>query len=123
LAYIFVTIWGWLEATTVHTFAIGFVAHAVVSGIYVTSVVSLGQRLYPHSRFAQFASAGGVVMSLFTMCVSPIMGLIIDATGSAYNYTFLVGGSLAFTALCASVYTYRRFLELGGPGNYVAPEP
>ena len=123
IGYVFISAWGWAEATTADRFAIGFVMHAVASGVYVTSVVSLGQRLYPHSRFAQFASAGGVLMSLCTVGISPLMGLIIDATGSAYQYTFLAGGMLAFFALLASFYTYRRFLELGGIDHYVAPEP
>jgi hypothetical protein len=122
VGYLFVTAWGWTYATTANSFAIAFVAHAVVSGIYVTSVASLGQRLYPHSRYAQFASAGGILMSLCTMGLSPAMGIVIDSSEAAYQYTFLVGGVIALLALVATIYAYGRFVKLGGIKNYTAPE-
>jgi MFS family permease len=122
VGYLFVTAWGWTYATNADSFAIAFVAHAVVSGVYVTSVASLGQRLYPHSRYAQFASAGGILMSICTMGISPIMGIVIDSSGAAYQYTFLAGGMIALLALMASFYAYGRFVKLGGVKSYVAPE-
>ncbi len=122
VGYLFVTAWGWTYATTANSFAIAFVAHAVASGVYVTSVASLGQRLYPHSRYAQFASAGGILMSVCTMGISPIMGIVIDTSGAVYQYTFLAGGMIALLALVASFYAYGRFVKLGGVKNYVAPE-
>ncbi|AHF92922.1 MFS transporter [Opitutaceae bacterium TAV5] len=122
LAYLFVTAWSWVFATTPERFAVAFVMHAVTSGIYVTSVASLGQRLYPHSRFAQFASAGGIFMSLVTMTLSPLTGMVIDWAGLVYRHTFLIGGCLTLVALAASFYAYGKFMRLGGPKNYVAPE-
>lgn len=120
--YLLVAVWGWLFATTPDRFAIAFVAHGILSGCYFTSAASLGQRLYPHSKFAQFASAAGMFTSLFAMGLGPLLGLMLDWTGKQYRHTFIGSGLLALTALLSAAYVYTRFLKLGGPKNYVAPE-
>ncbi|AHF92913.1 MFS transporter [Opitutaceae bacterium TAV5] len=120
--YFAVTIFGWLFATTPERFAVAFVLHGVLSGCYFTSAASLGQRLYPHSRFAQFASAAGMFTSICTMGLGPLVGSMIDWTGSVYRHTFLAGGLLALVALASAIYVYGKFMKLGGPKGYVAPE-
>lgn len=119
--YLGVTAWGWLYASTAETFAIAFVGHALASGVYVTGISSLGQRLFPQGRFAQFTSAGGILMSFATIGMSPLIGYIIDVSGSIYRYTFMVGGILALGGIASAFYLYRQFLHYGGPANYVAP--
>jgi MFS family permease len=121
--YAMVTAWGALHARTPETFAVALVLHSVLSGSYFTSAASLGQRLYPHSRFAQFASAAGIVGSLGGMAIGPIVGGIIDSTGNAYHHTFTVGCIVAVLALGVSWAVHTRFMKLGGPRDYVAPEP
>jgi MFS family permease len=122
MGYAIVSGWGWLNATTPGHFLAAWVAHGVLSGCFFTSVASLGQRLYPQDKFAQFASAAGMVLAPATMALAPLVGLLIDQTGSVYRFAFLVGGVLAFIALLLGYGVHRRFMELGGPDHYVAPK-
>lgn len=121
LCYAAVAVWGATFVRSAETFSIAFVLHSVVSGFYFTSAASLGLRLYPHEKFAQFASAGGIVLSLCAMVLSPLVGFTIDSTGRQFHYTFWGGALLALVALGSAVYTYRRFRKLGGPAHYVPP--
>lgn len=122
LGYAVVTVWGAFYARTPATFSIALVLHGVLSGCYYTSSASLGQRLYPRSRFAQFASAGGILGSIAGMVLGPAVGEIIDLTGNAYHHTFTAGCVLAVTGLAASWRVHAEFLRLGGSKGYVAPE-
>ncbi|MFA6962300.1 MAG: MFS transporter [Opitutaceae bacterium] len=120
--YVIVTAWGAWQARSPETFSVALVLHSVLSGCYYTSAASLGQRLYPHSCFAQFASAAGIVGSLGSIAIGPFMGGIIDFTGNAYHHTFTVGCVVALLALVVSIAVYAQFMRLGGPRGYVAPE-
>ncbi len=122
LGYFAVAIWGGIFVTTPQTFVIAWVLHGFFSGCYYTSVASLGQRLFPKSRFAQFASAAGVVGSLASMVFIPLMGTVIDQSGGRYSYTFFMGAILAAVALGAAWYVHAKFMKLGGPAKYQAPE-
>ncbi len=122
LGYALVTGWGALNARSPETFAIALVLHGVLSGCYFTVGASLGARLFPRSRYAQFASASGIVGSLGSMAVGPMVGGLIDATGNAYYHTFTSGCVMALIALLAAIGVYVRFMSLGGPKGYVAPE-
>jgi MFS family permease len=116
-------LWGGLYAHTADTFAIALVAHGVLSGIYFTVSASLGQRLLPNTRFAELASAGGIVGSVSSTVVAPIMGQILDHSHHAYYLTFYAGLILSVVALAANLLLYRKFTQYGGPDNYVAPNP
>ncbi|MFV0338935.1 MAG: MFS transporter [Chthoniobacterales bacterium] len=122
IAYVGVTICGSLFATTASSFLALWVAHGVLSGCYFTVAASIAQRLYPQMKFAQFASAGAIFASFGNMFLSPFVGVLIDQSGGVYRYTFVIGGALAVLALLASIYVYIRFMRLGGPKDYVAPE-
>ncbi|EIP97403.1 hypothetical protein OpiT1DRAFT_01840 [Opitutaceae bacterium TAV1] len=56
------------------------------------------------------------------MALAPVMGLIIDGSGGVFRYTFVVAGVLAVLALVAGLYVHGKFMKLGGPRGYVAPE-
>jgi len=120
--YVIVTGWGVFFARSAGAFLFAWVAHGVISGCYFTSAASLGQRLYPSSRFAQFASAATIVGALVGMAFTPAVGLLIDQTGRAYRYTFVIGCLTAVLALVCAALVYVRFMKLGGPKNYTAPE-
>jgi MFS family permease len=120
--YAVVTAWGAFNARDPHTFAIALVLHGVLSGCYFTASASMGQRLYPHFRFAQFASAAGIIGSLGGMIIGPAVGGIIDATSNAYHHTFTIGSIIAVIALLLSTIVHAQFIRLGGPKGYVAPE-
>ena len=50
---------GILYATTPTRFLIALMVHTVLSGCYYTTLASLGQRLFPHSTFAQLVQRRG----------------------------------------------------------------
>jgi len=114
VGYAAVAFWGALFARTADTFLVGWVLHGVLSGCYFTCAASLGQRLFPRIKYAQFASASGIVMSLATMTLSPTMGILIDQTHDTYRYTFAIGACLATFALLAAIFVYRNLMRRGG---------
>ena len=120
LGYALVMLWGSVYATNASNFLIAWVLHGVLSGCYFTSAASLGQRMYPHSRFAQFASAYGIVHSLASICLGPLLGQIIDIS-KMYRLTFMAGFALSILGVVMGIFVYFQFMRLGGPKSYVAP--
>ena len=113
---------GIFYATTPTRFLIALMVHTVLSGCYYTTSASLGQRLFPHSTFAQFASAAGLVSSAASIVLPLLMGYALDLSGSQYRYTFLMSSGLAVVAVILMLSVHTRFMRLGGPKGYVAPE-
>jgi len=122
VGYLLVSAYGALFATTPATFMPAFILHGVLSGCYFTSAASLGQRLFPHSRYAQFASAAGIVMAPANIVLAPLVGILIDGTGGFYRMTFFAGCAMAALALVTAWRVHGHFMRLGGPKGYVAPE-
>ncbi|QYY37274.1 MFS transporter [Ruficoccus sp. ZRK36] len=120
--YALVTIWGSLFAVSAHTYLIGWVLHGVFSGAYYTSAASLALRLFPHEKFAQYASAAAIFVAVGNMAMAPVVGMVIDATGHNYRYAFIVGFSLTLVALVNAIIVYAAFKRYGGPNNYAAPD-
>lgn len=120
--YLAVTAYGAFFATTPAAFLTAFVLHGVLSGCYFTSAASIGQRLFPHQKYAQFASAAGIVMAPANIVLAPLVGMVIDTSGGVYRLTFAGGCVLAALALLAAWRVHGRFMRLGGPKNYEAPE-
>lgn len=120
--YVLVTAYGWFFAHTPQSFLIAWVLHGVLSGCYYTSAASLGQRLFPKSKYAQFASGAGILGAPVSMALAPLVGMLIDVSGHVYRHTFAVGGLLGVIALGAGAVVYVRFMRLGGPRHYVAPQ-
>lgn len=110
----------WVNNST--TFLIAWVLHGVVSGTYFTGAASLALRLFPHEKFAQFASAGAIFGALANMVMAPVVGRMIDASGSVYRYTFVAGFAFTVLALLCGLRVYRQFRKFGGPDHYVAPD-
>jgi MFS family permease len=113
--YAVAMLWGGIAATDTKRFAIAFVAHGILTGAFFTGTASIGQRLFPASKFAQFASASGIVGALGYMVLPPVIGLTLDHTGHVYRHTFTVSGVLAALALAAFAMVYRQ-LRLRTPG-------
>ncbi len=120
--YALVTLWGGLFARDPQTFAIALVAHGAVAGIWNTATASLNMRLLPKAEFAQFASAAGMVGSLAWMTLAPISGFLLDHFHHEYRYTFFMGFVLSIMGLMGCLVVHGKFMALGGPNNYVAPE-
>ena len=104
------------------SYSVVLVAHGVVSGAWMTSTASISQRLLPRSQFAQFGSAAGIVGSIFGIATGPIVGFFLDQTHHVYRFTYFISGGLDLLALTCGWVLYRKFLALGGPRGYVAPE-
>ncbi|MEI8313731.1 MAG: MFS transporter, partial [Verrucomicrobiota bacterium] len=121
LIYAAVMLWGGFVANTVTTFSFVFIAHGVLMGCFITGTASIGQRLFPQAKFAQFASAAGIAGALGYMILPPVVGLWLDASGHVYRYTFLGSGVIGILSFVAMFITYRKFLKLGGDKNYSPP--
>lgn len=122
LLYGVLMLWAAIATVDAKTFCIFFVVHGVITGSYMTASASLGQRLFPQVKFAQFASAFGLVFGVGFIVAAPLTGLLLDSLGHAYKYTFLVSGCLALLGAGAFAVTQRFFMRLGGDSQYVAPE-
>ncbi len=122
LFYLPLCVWATIFARTPMTFAIGFIVHVFVSGLFFTGTASLGQRLFPQERFAQFASASQMALGLLTMLVPSVMGVILDLSEHNYRFTFFVGGALSALAVTAFLAVMKGFHRLGGDKGY-QPEP
>ncbi len=120
--YTVTSIAGFMLARDQQSFAVFLIIHGVASGSYMTAVASLGQRLFPRSKFAQFASASGILLSVGSIAVGPLVGSVIDLTGGVFRYTFGLGAVLTAMAFVCGWIVYRQFQRLGGPAGYVAPE-
>jgi MFS family permease len=103
------------------TFAIFFVLHGVLSGVYFTGAAALAQKLFPRERFAQFASAAGILGAVFYIVMPTALGAFLDIIGHNYRYTFILGAILAGLASWCLLVVHGRFMRLGGPRNYVPP--
>jgi maltose/moltooligosaccharide transporter len=115
-------LWGGWAATDARTFSIIFVLHGVIQGVYNTGIASLGQRLYPKVKFAQFASAGGIIGGLGFMILTPLTGKYLDLTGNVYSHTFYMSGALSLVALISFIVIWQKMKNYGGHKGYQPPE-
>ncbi len=104
------------------TFGIALIAYGVVGGSWQTAAASLTMRLFPQARYAQIDSAKGIVQSFGMMLVGPAMGYFLDLSGHDYRHAYTASGILATLALLTGLVVHARFMKLGGPQAYVAPE-
>ena len=104
------------------TFAVALVAHGVASGCLWTAWASLGQRLLPREKFAEIGSVGGVLGALGTMLAAPVLGRFLDYAHHDYHSTFYISAELTLVSLAAYFVVHYKFVALGGPDYYVAPE-
>lgn len=120
--YAVVMLWGGFFAKTPTTFAIGLVLHGVLSGTWFTVSSSLSQQLFPKEKFAQFCSGGGLFGSIFYLSTVPLVGYFLDHCGHVYRYTYTISGVLALLGFLTLLVVHAKFMKLGGPKGYVAPE-
>jgi len=120
--YVAVVLWGGLFARDVATFGGVLILQCMLAGTWMTAAASMPQRLLPKDRFAQFASAAALVTSFGSMLAGPLMGALLDATGEIYRYTFLASATLAAAALATGLVVLAKFMRLGGPAGYIAPD-
>jgi MFS family permease len=110
---------------TVHdgpTFGIALVACGSLTGFWLTSSSSLPAVLFPRQKFAVLNSARLTAGSVGTLVAGPACGWMLDLLHRDYRYLFVWWWVFIVLSLGATVAVYRRFVRLGGPGNYVPPE-
>ena len=112
---------GGLLVHDTQSFGWALLAHGVLSGTYFTAAASMGQALLPKTKFSQFASAGALVNHLVMLGFAPLLGKVLDLTGSNYRLTFFLSAAFSFSAIGLLCKVYRQYMALGGPGGYVAP--
>ncbi len=120
--YAAVALWGGIYATNAHLFSCALLAYNVLSGTWYTGAASMTQRLFPGTKFAQYFSAMGIAGAVFQILLPAALGWFLDLTNHTYRYMYLASFGLALLALCASAVVHRRFMRLGGPAGYQAPE-
>lgn len=119
--YAAIALWAGLFSHGTASFSVAYVAHGVISGIFFTGTASLFPRLFPRAKFAQFASAAGIILAMGFICVPPLVGRVLDLTDHAYHYTFVIGGIVAGLGCLIFIVLYRKFCALGGVRNYLPP--
>lgn len=93
----------------------------ILMSCYYTSAASLTLRLYPRAKYAQFQSANDLMTSLLGAGIGPVLGMILDYTDHLYRITYGVSCGFSVVSAICFILVYRRFLQLGGPANYVPP--
>ena len=117
-----VMVGGGLLVTDARSFGIALIAYGVLGGSWQTAAASLTMRLFPQSRYAQIDSAKGIVQSFGMMLVGPVMGYFLDLSGHDYRHAYMASGIMALLALLTGLVVHAKFMKLGGPKGYVAPE-
>lgn len=120
--YVLATLGGALFAKDPTSFAVFFVAHGVLSGAWFTSSASLPLRMFPRARFSQFYSALFMFIGLGIMLAGPLVGQALDLTHSFYRLCFVTSCGIALAGLILGILVHGKFMRLGGPINYQAPE-
>lgn len=120
-SYAVLMLFGGFWATTAVSFAFFFVVHGVLAGSFLTVSASMLPKLLPKAKYAQYHSACGICVAISYMVLPPLVGAILDWTGHVYRYTFIIGGLLGVIGLLGFMNAYRKFMQLGGPDNYVPP--
>jgi MFS family permease len=120
--YALVTFGGALFCKTAAQFSVFFVLHGVLSGTWMTSSASLSLRMFPRSKFSQFYSALYMVIGFGIMTAGPFVGQMLDFTNRFYRLTFMFSCTMATVGVVLGLIVHAKFIKLGGPNGYVAPE-
>jgi MFS family permease len=122
LLYGVFALWSGLNIKDTPTFIIGFMAHGIFATTYNTAAASMGFRLLARTRFTVLSAGMGIVGTVISMIVTPLLGMLLDATNSEYRYCYLVGS--AYVAMGMPIYyvVYRKIQALGGLEHYTAPD-
>ncbi len=122
LVYGIFALWSGFFIKDTTTFIIGFMAHGIFATTYNTAAASMGFRLLARSRFTVLSAGTGIVGTLLSMLVTPLLGMLLDASDNQYRLTYLVGAGYVFLGIPLYIIVWRKFVARGGPDNYVAPD-
>jgi MFS family permease len=120
--FILVTLGSGFFVRDASSFSICLVVGGVIGGAWMTVVASLGQKLLPKENFTQLTAAGALLGSVLNIAVPPLVGLFLDYHHHNYRYTFFISAFIATLALASGFVVHHKFMQLGGPKNFVPPE-
>ncbi len=112
------------------SFCIVYSTHLLFIMSLNSLIASYGQRLFPQSHFAQFASANGSISALLNMAIAMILGWVLDKVqdcfypdqpGAHYYLLFVIGGVFAFIGVFLLSIVLRYYKSYGGDAHYEAP--
>jgi len=106
------------------------IGEAAASRRVKTGAAPAPQRKLWHAGTPTYTSGGLVVLFswllwgdfAWSMRERAVFGIVLDLTGHPYRYTFLMSSGIAVAAMMLMITVHRRFVRLGGPEHYVAPE-
>ena len=122
VGYMGVMLWSFLCVHDARTYGIALILHSIGSGTFYTVFLAIPQKLLPRDKFAQMQSAGGTFNALFIMGAAPALGMLLDWTHHDYRYIYLVALVFSGLALALNLVLHGKFMALGGPRSYLAPE-
>jgi hypothetical protein len=104
------------------TFAAAHVICGVCAGMWLTATAPLGPAILPKLRFMQYLSALHIVGSVGRIIIGTACGSFLDYMQHDYHYIYIWASVLITMSLFASIVVHQKFMALGGPKGYVAPE-
>lgn len=120
LGFVLTTFFGFIFIRGTASFGVIYVLHTVISGTYLTATASLPMILFPKLRFAQFASAGTLLISITTVLIGLLQGPLLDFSGHNYRLTLLAACVFSTLALILLLVVQRnhKALEDGKAPEY-----
>ena len=114
------TLLGFILIGGIKSFAVIYVLHTVVSGVYATATAALPMVLFPKLRFAQFASANALLIAISTVFLGFVQGPLLDYSGHNYRLTLLAASVISSVALFSMLIVLRNYKALkdGTPPEY-----
>ena len=99
-------------------------------GLSGASGMPLYMRVFPQSRFGQFCSAQGLLITAFSLLTSLLAGMFIDFVSSycsypdfGYRFIFVWTTVFAIASAASIVIAYRKWHALGGDADFHPPAP
>jgi MFS family permease len=103
-------------------FGVAHVICGTCAGFWLTATAPLGPALLPKSRFTQFLSANHICTAIGMMVVAYACGRFLDRMHHDYRFIYLWACVFISASAVVTFVLYQRFMQLGGPKDYVAPE-
>ena len=78
--------------------------------------------MLPRDKFAEIASAGGIIGAIIGMILPPALGLFIGWMHHEYRYVFLLAAGTATVACASYIVLLHQYNMRGGDAAFVPPE-
>lgn len=103
------------------TFAAGWIALQLAVTGYMLAEGPMSMAVLPKDRYGQFCSATAMIGAFVIICVTPLLGWLLDLLNNNYRYLFVWYAVFLCMANVCWWKVYCEWKKLGGPNNYVAP--